>query len=245
MREIRRDVWIAPNDISAKIYIIEDAHLMTHQAQNALLLTLEEPPAYVLFLLLCESVEPLLETVRSRAPTLRTEPLSTEQIDAYLTAHVPDGAALKKSNPSDYFEILASADGSIGQARALLDPTVRKPILARRAMAREWIKLCTNRRSSAAALKLIKSMGPRRDEVVEHLNSVLYCLRDLLLIKQTDHAPLCFFADREEAATLAYGFTTPELLKLCDRLDQAIDALRMNANVRLTLTALLVNTGLL
>ena len=84
IRTLKQDVWIAPNDSDVKVYIIEDAHLMTIQAQNALLLTLEEPPSYVLFLLLCESAAPLLETVRSRAPILRTEPLEAETIGNFL-----------------------------------------------------------------------------------------------------------------------------------------------------------------
>ena len=53
IRELRQDVPVAPNDTDYKVYLIEDAHLMTQQAQNAFLLTLEEPPPYVLFLLLC------------------------------------------------------------------------------------------------------------------------------------------------------------------------------------------------
>ena len=84
IRNVRNDVWIAPNDTDFKIYIIEDAHLMTEQAQNALLLTLEEPPEYVRFLLLCESAEMLLETIRSRAPTLHTEPVAQNVMDSYL-----------------------------------------------------------------------------------------------------------------------------------------------------------------
>ncbi|MBQ1263213.1 MAG: hypothetical protein IIX89_02860, partial [Oscillospiraceae bacterium] len=44
IRFLRRDVLIPPNDLDTKIYIIEDADAMTVQAQNALLLTLEEPP---------------------------------------------------------------------------------------------------------------------------------------------------------------------------------------------------------
>ena len=57
---------------------------MTPQAQNALLLTLEEPPAYVLFLLLCNGADNLLETIRSRAPVLRTEPIPEADIRTYL-----------------------------------------------------------------------------------------------------------------------------------------------------------------
>ena len=97
IRELKRDIWIAPNDLSAKIYIIEDAHTMTEQAQNALLLTLEEPPSYALFLLLTENAASLLETIRSRAPTLRTEPIEPDEIDKYLSKNGLNG--------SDFFQL--------------------------------------------------------------------------------------------------------------------------------------------
>ena len=70
VRRIREDVHTLPNDLDFKLYIIEDAHTMTAQAQNALLLTLEEPPSFVRFLLLCENTQTVLETIKSRA-TLR------------------------------------------------------------------------------------------------------------------------------------------------------------------------------
>ena len=58
-------------------------------------------------------------------------------------------------------------------------------------------------------------------------------------------AVLAFFASREEALNLSDSFTTPKLLTLCDGLELACDKLRMNANVRLTLTAFAVENGLL
>ena len=70
-------------------------------------------------------------------------------------------------------------------------------------------------------------------------------LRDLLLCKQTENAPLCFFSDREEAASLAYSFTTPTLLSLCDSVSDATERLRANANVRLTVTAMAQQCDLL
>ena len=245
IRELKRDVWIAPNELDFKIYIVEDAHTMTTQAQNSFLLTLEEPPAYVLFLLLTENAASLLETVRSRAPTLRTEPLTTEQIDEYLSKHSSDGARLKKADPLEYFEIVAAANGNIGRALDLLDPNARKPILTQRANAREFVRLCSARKSSSATLKFLMGIEQKREEIIAQMRIIQYCLRDLLVCKQTDAAPLCFFADREEAAALAYEFTTPELLTLCNRLEEAVSSLQMNANVRLTLTTMAVNAGLL
>lgn len=245
VRDVRQDVYVAPHESNAKVYIIEDAHLMTVQAQNAFLLTLEEPPAYVVFFLLCESATPLLETIRSRAPTLRTEPIPTEEIDAYLMRTSEQAATLKKTAPKEYSEILAAANGCIGHALALLDPKARKPITARRQLAREFVMLCAERKHAVRTMRFLASLSQKRDELSEQLTVILTCLRDLLLCKQTEQAPLCFFTDREEALSLSYGFTSPTLLALCDCVQSAIDQLRINANVNLTLTSLALCAELL
>lgn len=245
IRAVTQDVYVAPNDVATKTYVIEDAHLMTEQAQNALLLTLEEPPAYVLFLLLCQSVTPLLETIRSRAPTLRLSRLDPAQIDSYLTAHSTDAAQLKKTAPAEYAELLVAAEGSIGRALSLLDARGRRAILGKRANARTFAKLCAKRKNSAETLRFLNSLGQKRDDLTEQFNVMLLCLRDLIAVKLADAPPLCFFADVEEANELAYAFTTPELLSLYHSLGEASESLRMNANIRLTLTSLAVNAKLL
>ena len=245
IRELRQDVSIAPNELPVKLYIMEEAHLMTEQAQNAFLLTLEEPPAYVIFLLLCETSASLLETVRSRAPTLRTEPIDTERIGTHLCRISTEASALARSSPEEFGEITAAANGSIGRALELLDAKKRKPIVAKREAARELIRLCATRRNSAAAVRYLNGLPQKRDELTDQFNFTLLCLRDLLLCKQTENAPLCFFANRDEACTLAYGFTTPELLGLCDAVNETVDRLKKNANVRLTLTSFAVRCGLI
>ena len=218
---------------------------MTVQAQNALLLTLEEPPAYVVFLLLCESTATLLETIRSRAPTLRTEPINCEVIGTHICRVNSDAATLKNSAPQEFGEIIAAANGSIGRALSLLDAKARKPIIARRMAAREFVQLCSSDRNAAAVIRFLNTLGQKREELTEQLGVILICLRDLLLCKQTENAPLCFFSDREEAFALSYQFTTPELLRLCDCVCDAVAQLRINANVRLTLTGFATGAGLL
>lgn len=245
VRAMHRDVWIAPNEFSRKIYVIEDAHLMTVQAQNAFLLTLEEPPAYVCFLLLCENAANLLETVRSRAPTLRLSPIDSQRIGEELCRVEPSAKNLKAQSPAEFSEILVAANGSIGRAKELLDPKRRKPILEARETARALIRLAASPRNSGAVLTFLQSLGQKREEILSTLGMMQVALRDLLLCKQTEHAPLCFFADREEATSLSYKFSAPELLRLCSCLGDASDRLRANANVRLTLTMLAMNTGLL
>ncbi len=246
IRNLKSDVYIAPNDGDTKVYIIEDAHLLTVQAQNALLLTLEEPPPYILFLLLCCGSEGLLETIRSRAPIKRMEPIPTDEIAAYLCANIPEARRMSLQAPADLEEITAAADGAIGRAVTLLDPKLYRPISERRSTAREWIRMCASGRNAATALKMLNAIAAKkREEIIEQCNEILVCLRDLLLCKQTEEAPLCFFADREEACTLSYGFTTPALLQLIDAVTEVCEKLRQNANVRLSLTSLWVSVGLL
>lgn len=69
-RALASDIYIRPFHSQRKVYIVPDAHLMTPEAQNALLKTLEEPPAYAVILLLARSADAMLETIRSRCQTV-------------------------------------------------------------------------------------------------------------------------------------------------------------------------------
>lgn len=71
IRSIKSDIIVKPVECKSKVYIIENAHKMTEQAQNALLKTIEEPPPFVYFILLCDNSEKLLDTVKSRANIIR------------------------------------------------------------------------------------------------------------------------------------------------------------------------------
>ena len=107
------DVAIKPYSSPYKVYIIPDADTMNAAAQNALLKTLEEPPAYVIILLLCKNAELLLETIRSRCILLNIRPLTDEQVKTYLMQNmqIPDYKATICA---------AFARGSIVRAKMLL-----------------------------------------------------------------------------------------------------------------------------
>lgn len=246
VRELKQDVYVAPNDIGEKIYIIEDAHLMTVQAQNALLLTLEEPPPYVLFLLLCETATPLLETVRSRAPTLRTEQIDAPLMNDYLKQHFPKAAELERSAPQEFAELSAAAAGSIGQAILLLDADRRKPVLALRQSTRTWLKLCAERKEPVEAIALLNELTKKkREALLSQCSCLQLALRDLLLYKKAERFSLCFFTDKDEVASLSDAFTVQQLLLLLQAVANAANRLQANANVRLTLTSLAADAGLL
>ena len=66
IRKMIEDTLVLPNESNFKVYIIKDAETMTLQAQNAILKTLEEPPRFVKFILLCDTAGKMLDTIRSR-----------------------------------------------------------------------------------------------------------------------------------------------------------------------------------
>ena len=75
VREIRSTAYIAPNESSKKVIILNDVQNMTIQAQNALLKIFEEPPEHVIFILTCDNINKLLPTITSRAVIYRVQNL--------------------------------------------------------------------------------------------------------------------------------------------------------------------------
>ncbi len=236
VRFLRQDVLIPPNDLDTKIYIIEDAETMTVQAQNALLLTLEEPPPYVLFLLLCNGSDSLLETIRSRAPTLRTEPIPDEDIRAYLKS------GRCTLSEADLSAVILRADGCIGQALMLSDARAVKPVLKLRACCDALIASCAERRGEPLPAVLMR-FGTKRDDVLEVIQLIMLAVRDLTLLRLSEDVHLKYYTDRETAETLVTRFTTRTLLSLYEALCHAAESLEANGNVRLVLMQLAVELG--
>ena len=230
IREMRSSAFMAPNELDDKIFVIEDAQTMTAQAQNALLLILEEPPAYLRFLLLSDGSIPLLETVRSRAPTLRLSRLPAAILQERLLENEPEARTLQRQSPKEFSELIAAADGSMGQAKKLLDPKQRQAVLEDRRLARDFAELIASHARASAVVPFLNSFGTRREDVIARLSLMLLCIRDLSLLKQSD---------------LAYRFTAPELLRFSSEISAAMDALYRNANIRLILTRFAMHTGLL
>lgn len=235
IRTLQTDVRKVPNDLEDKFYIIEDAETMTPQAQNAFLLTLEEPPAFVHFFLLCETEEPLLETVRSRAPVLRTEPIPHGDIREHLLRTEP---LTKGLSPEELDELLAIADGSIGRALELLDDKERVPLVKQRRNAQLLVE-CALAKRLVPLIELINALPAKQDELFPVLSAAQVALRDLIALKQSEAAPLCFYTDRKAATEQAYQYSLASMLRLYDNLAETEDRLSRNANMKLTLTAMI------
>ncbi len=243
VRALRTDVHVLPNELDSKIYIIEDADTMTVQAQNALLLTLEEPPAYLVFLLIAENSRNMLETVRSRAPALRMQPLTADAIASIAAKHSADAAKLRTEDEAAFRGVIMAADGSAGRAIELFGGKEKDAVTARRTAAESFCRLASSSGNGGA---LTAAMTPyssgKRDEALRLLDDISLALRDLALKKKSENVSLRFFSDRDTAEELCGAYTLSRLVLLYDATEKCRALLAQNANTRLTLFNL-INTA--
>ncbi len=84
IRDLRDKVYVAPTSAKYKVYIIDEVHMLTREAFNALLKTLEEPPAHVVFILATTDAHKLPETIVSRTQRYNFRPVDADQVAAHL-----------------------------------------------------------------------------------------------------------------------------------------------------------------
>lgn len=84
IRDLRDKVHVAPTSAKYKVYIIDEVHMLTKEAFNALLKTLEEPPAHVIFILATTEAHKLPETIISRTQRFSFKPVDLQKVAAYL-----------------------------------------------------------------------------------------------------------------------------------------------------------------
>ncbi len=245
IRNLRNDVHVIPHELEYKIYLIEEADKMTVQAQNAFLLTLEEPPKYVKFFLICEDSNVFLETIKSRSQILRTEPISTKDIDSFLQANNDSAKRLKISNPHNYNELLMAAQNSIGRAIDLLNEKAFEHIAQNRALARDFLSLIASKKDSEKIVALTARFSKKRDELSEQLFTIESSLRDIIALERAENAPLLFFYDREEALLIADSLNIRKLMSVYDAIKSTQEAISQNANVRLSIMNLFSKTDII
>ena len=110
-KEIIDDVYIAPAASKRKVYIIDDAEKLNIAAQNALLKTLEEPPKYVVIILVASNINNFLTTILSRVNQITFDSIPKEKFENYL---------LNSLNCNLNDNIVNFLDGSLGQAIYLI-----------------------------------------------------------------------------------------------------------------------------
>lgn len=240
IRDLSKNVKFLPNELEHKFYIIKDVHTMTTEAQNAFLLTLEEPPSYVVFFLLCESEEKLLETVKSRAPILRTEPLDVDDIKDHLLSSSEEATRLYTESSDEFGAVLSIANGSIGRALELIDEKTREPLIKQRNIAADLVNHSLSK-NVYKLTDLLFSLTPKQDEIIPIIDNAEAALRDLILLKKNEAATLCFYSDREVAKEISFSTGISLIMSIYDKLEKTKTVLLRNANVKLALTSFISN----
>ena len=234
VRKIKEAIHQSATECDYQIFILSDTQKMTPQAQNALLLSLEEPPKNVVFFLLTTDATMLLETIRSRAQILRTMPLDSKQ----LRESIKNGDFSVDADTLD--KLIQLSGGSLGYLYSLLDKTRADAIIKLRSDALEFIRGALY--LDAEGAKLIRTTFTwQRDKVKELLSLSLLALRDLTVTKKYKNATLCFFTSYEETREIGARHSLKKLLDLTDAIMNGLDAFAVNASVPAVLTSIIAS----
>lgn len=126
VRALRDTLKLTPAKAKKKVYIIDEAHMLTTEASNALLKTLEEPPSHVMFILATTNPEKLIETVRSRTTFIEFKKATINEIVRSLT-RVAKGEKIK-IDKEILLSIAKAAGGSFRDATKIFERIVSERI---------------------------------------------------------------------------------------------------------------------
>lgn len=233
VRELQRSAYLPPFQGRRKVFIVEAAELLSLEAANCLLKTLEEPPAAVVFLLLT-SQEPLLPaTVVSRCHRLELGAVPRETIEGML---------VRRGATEETARLLARLSrGCPGWALAALEES--SLLQERRQGLEMWIGLSYDSIGErfARAAQLATRFEKDRAGVKGVLELGRGWWRDLLLVKG-DAAGHIVNVDQEAAlAREAATYSWPQIRSALESLEAAQQQLELNANPRLALEVLMLN----
>jgi DNA polymerase-3 subunit delta' len=228
IREVVDRTMYRPFEGRRRVTIIDDADAMIAGAQNALLKTLEEPPASSLFILVTCRPDALLPTVRSRCANIRFGRLTSAEVAAVLERD-------HKFPRRDALAMAAASDGSVGTALNTQADDLTDARDDAESLMRSTLTKTDARRRVERAADLIKGgSGPAASER-EHLGMRLQALssiaRDLGLLTSGADARLLVNIDRrDELDALATSFDSERALGLFTAVDQAQSALDRNVS---------------
>lgn len=224
IREIRKDIYILPNEGICKVYIIADAQTMNEQAQNALLKILEEPPEHGMFILNCHSRHELIPTILSRTAVFTLNGVQEKEAVRVVRGMLPEteSAAVE--------EAAAVWGGVIGQMLEGLQS-------GRLQQAMELSVQVIRGIVSNGELELMLATG-RFEKDKELFRAVLSLLklifRDSLVFSMGGTTTLSGCV--EEARMLSETLTAGQIMQLTAQAEEAENALQRNANAALLVT---------
>ena len=227
VRDMVREVLALPFEGRARGFVVDEAHLMTEQASNALLKSLEEPPATSHVFLVTASPQALLPTIRSRCQTLRFGPLPKAVLESYLRERGgldPDEARLRAG----------LAGGSIGAALAFDSDAYRSSRNELLSLLERAGKVGMVERMEAA-----QRLADLEDPALA-LTTLRALLRDALLLRHGAGAATLLNADVEpRLRAVARGAVGERAGALAEAAGETRENLRLNANKLLSMDVLM------
>ena len=221
--QVNNDIVIKPYSSKHKIYIIDEAEKMNVQAQNALLKTIEEPPAYAIIILLTTNADAFLQTILSRCVTLNVKVVADEKIKKFLMSkyQVPDYQA----------DIcVAFAQGNVGKAIQLASSEDFNELKAAVLQLMKRLKDIDIYEMGEA----IKQISEYKLAINDYFDLMMIWYRDVLLFKATGDVNGLIFKDevydiKRQAEKSSYN-GIEEILKSLRKAQ-----VRLNANVNFDL----------
>ena len=226
--QVNNTVDIKPYQGPYKVYIIPQADMMTPQAQNAILKTIEEPPSYAVFLLLTENAETLLPTINSRCVMLKLRNIKDTLIKKYLmeTLEIPDYKADMCT---------AFAQGNMGRAIMLANSDHFNEIREEAVQLLKHISEMELNEIVAA----VKNISVYKLEITDYLDIIMIWYRDVLLYKATKEIDKVVFKDQLQSIKEQARKSSYEGIELIlESLEKAKARLKANVNFDLVMELL-------
>ncbi len=253
VRELRENVLYAPARTRYKVYIIDEVHMLSKSAFNALLKTLEEPPAHVIFLFATTEPHKVPITIQSRCQCFSFRKIPLQDVAAQLLRLAEaEGVELE---PAAAQLIARASEGSMRDAQSLMDQAVSfcgKEITTAETgkvlglVDRQVLGECTRalvEQDAPRALALVEELSSGGHDLTEFCKALQLHLRNLLMIKILEAPEKITSLSQEEIARLkvsADALDEGRLIAYVEHLNRTEEALRRTTTPRFLLEVALV-----
>ena len=231
VRNIINEVSKKPYEGDKKVLILYKCDKLTTQAQNALLKTIEEPPKGVYLILLSDSLETILDTIKSRCQIYKLTPLTKEEILIYIHDNYTNLTS------EDEKAVLAYSAGIPGKVDRFIDDKNLKNL---RDICIGLFEDILNR-EQGIVLKYGELLKNSKDDKIELLNILLSYIRDIMLFKELNNSEIIVNFDKVyKIKDISRGVSYKKLNNMLEYITEARINLNSNTNYSMTISVLLM-----
>lgn len=240
IRNIRDKVKYAPGESKYKVYIIDEVHMLTTGAFNALLKTLEEPPAHAIFILATTEPHKIPATIISRCQRFDFKAIALPDIKDHL-AFVCNKEGIEYEDAALEF-IATSAEGGMRDALSILDQaiafgeaklTLNHVLNVTGSVGREDLMSLMDKvivHDVKGAFEQYHQLLADGKEVTRLVNDLIYFLRDVIVEFATD----------QKGDAAIYSLALPTIYEMIDKINDTLVAMRFSVNSNVHFEVLIV-----